>query len=200
MSIISDRLRELRGASSQAVMAKPLAITYQQWAKYERGESAPGAEMLMKICHAHACSADWLLGLSGKGEEKMPSPCAVEGPYSPSPSVLGERLKELRGSLSQAGFASRIGIKQTSYSAWERGVKEPGASVVAKIASAFGVSTDWLLGMSDDRRATSPRLERDSNDPRLAVMEKEIRLLRGEIAGLKLALHNASSTPTFACG
>ena len=63
MSVLSERLRELRGASSQAEMARPLEITYQQWAKYERGESAPGAEMLVKICRAHACSSDWLLGL-----------------------------------------------------------------------------------------------------------------------------------------
>ena len=156
--------------------------------------------MLLKICRAHACSADWLLGLTGKGEEEeTPSGAAEES--ASSSSVLGERLKELRGSMSQAAFANRIGIKQTSYSAWERGVKEPGATVVAKIASAFGVSTDWLLGMSDDRRSTAPRAERVPIDPRLAAMEKEIKLLHGEITGLKLALHNASdSTPTFACG
>ena len=63
MSILSERLRVLRGNSSQADMARPLEITYQQWAKYERGEVAPGAEMLVKICRSHACSADWLLGL-----------------------------------------------------------------------------------------------------------------------------------------
>mgnify|MGYP002676645197 CR=1 FL=1 len=63
MSIIAERLRELRGSSSQAEMANPLGIKYQQWAKYERGESAPGAEMLIKICKVHSCSSDWLLGL-----------------------------------------------------------------------------------------------------------------------------------------
>ena len=64
MSILSERLRELRGTQSQAEMAAPLGIKYQHWAKYERGESAPGAEMLANICRVHACSADWLLGLS----------------------------------------------------------------------------------------------------------------------------------------
>jgi len=63
MSVLSDRLRELRGPQSQAEMAKPLGIVYQQWAKYERGESAPGSELLAKICKIHSCSADWLLGI-----------------------------------------------------------------------------------------------------------------------------------------
>ena len=71
MSILSERLRELRGMSSQSEMARPLEITYQQWAKYERGESAPGAEMLVKICRAHACSADWLLGLDAPASHSV---------------------------------------------------------------------------------------------------------------------------------
>ena len=199
-NIIGERLRELRGPSSQSSMAQTVDVKQQNWARWECGIVTPSAEMLLKICRAHACSADWLLGLTGKGEEEeTPSGAAEES--ASSSSVLGERLKELRGSMSQAAFANRIGIKQTSYSAWERGVKEPGATVVAKIASAFGVSTDWLLGMSDARRSTAPRAERVPIDPRLAAMEKEIKLLHGEITGLKLALHNASdSTPTFACG
>ena len=61
------------------------------------------------------------------------------------------RLKELRGSMSQDEFASIIGAKQTSYSSWERGIKEPSISNLLKIASTLGVSSDWLLGLSDER-------------------------------------------------
>ena len=75
MSILSDRLRELRGSQSQAAMAAPLGIKYQHWAKYERGESAPGAEMLANICRIHACSADWLLGLRAS---QPPTECPSE--------------------------------------------------------------------------------------------------------------------------
>lgn len=63
MSDLGNRLKELRGSQSQREMADPLGIKYQQWAKYERGEVAPGADMLKQICLVHACSADWLLGL-----------------------------------------------------------------------------------------------------------------------------------------
>lgn len=75
MSILSERLRELRGEQSQLQMAEPLGMKYQHWAKYERGESAPGAELLAKICRVHSCSADWLLGLSNK-----PTTITASGP------------------------------------------------------------------------------------------------------------------------
>ena len=197
-TVLKERRQALGLTTTQC--AKMLGVTQPAWNQWELGLREPKFERLRDICRVLGVSSDWLLGLTGKGEEEETPSGAVEESASSS-SVLGERLKELRGSMSQAAFANRIGIKQTSYSAWERGVKEPGATVVAKIASAFGVSTDWLLGMSDDRRSTAPRAERVPIDPRLAAMEKEIKLLHGEITGLKLALHNASdSTPTFACG
>ena len=63
MSTIGERLRELRGASSQAEMARTVDVKQQNWARWECDVVAPGAEMLAKICRVHACSADWLLGL-----------------------------------------------------------------------------------------------------------------------------------------
>ena len=64
MSVLSDRLRELRGTQSQSEMAAALNMKYQQWARYEKGDVAPGADILANICRVHAVSADWLLGLS----------------------------------------------------------------------------------------------------------------------------------------
>lgn len=64
------------------------------------------------------------------------------------------RLKELRGNMSQEEFATRTGTKQTSYSCWERGEKDPSISVLYQISTTFGVSADWLLGLSDVREPT----------------------------------------------
>lgn len=66
---------------------------------------------------------------------------------------LYERLRELRGNESQTSFAKRIGTKQTTYSAWERGEKAPPANSIALICKACGVSSDYLLGLSDDPKA-----------------------------------------------
>lgn len=64
MSVLSERLRKLRGTSSQSEMASAANMKYQQWARYEKGEVVPGADVLANICKVHAVSADWLLGLS----------------------------------------------------------------------------------------------------------------------------------------
>ena len=63
MSTLSVRLRELRGDSSQAEMANSIGIPQQAWARYEKGIVSPNASTIESICRAHACSADWLLGL-----------------------------------------------------------------------------------------------------------------------------------------
>lgn len=70
--------------------------------------------------------------------------------------ILPERLRALRGTMSQSDFATKIGVKQTSYSSWERGIKDPAAQTVAQIANTFGVSADWLLGLSDRPPNPSP--------------------------------------------
>lgn len=80
MSILSDRLRLLRGTSSQSDMATAANMKYQQWARYEKGEVVPGADVLANICKVHAVSADWLLGLSdGRNvSDAKPPPSTID--------------------------------------------------------------------------------------------------------------------------
>lgn len=73
MSTIGERLRELRGGSSLREMAEPIGIKYNAWARYESGGSLPGSDILEKICRAHSCSADWLLGLPTRGGVVAPN-------------------------------------------------------------------------------------------------------------------------------
>ena len=65
--------------------------------------------------------------------------------------IFCERLKELRGGMSQRDFAIKIGANQQTYSNWEAGRKDPASSVLPSIATTMGVSIDWLLGLSDRR-------------------------------------------------
>lgn len=74
MSVLSERLRELRGNSTQSEMARQLGMARPQWIRYENGESVPGADTLEKICRTHACSADWLLGLDNLRSATPPPP------------------------------------------------------------------------------------------------------------------------------
>ena len=63
MSVLSDRLRQLRGETSQSEFASALGMKQQQYARYEKGIAVPGADILANICRIHAASSDWLLGL-----------------------------------------------------------------------------------------------------------------------------------------
>ena len=71
MSTLGDKLRELRGETSQSEMARTLKMARPQWIRYENGTSVPGADIIEKICRVHACSADWLLGLNDKSPTVM---------------------------------------------------------------------------------------------------------------------------------
>ena len=71
MSTIGVRLKELRGTSSQAEMAKGVNVKQQNWARWENDVVSPSAEMLATICRVHACSADWLLGLKDLGNSTV---------------------------------------------------------------------------------------------------------------------------------
>ena len=64
--------------------------------------------------------------------------------------IIQDRLRELRGNLSQSEFSKKIGVSQTSYSGWETAGKDPVSSAIELIARACHVSSDWLLGLTDD--------------------------------------------------
>ncbi len=61
---------------------------------------------------------------------------------------VGEIIKELRTerNISQAFLAQQIGVSQKAVDYWERGINEPKASYIVKLADYFDVSADYLLG------------------------------------------------------
>ena len=67
--------------------------------------------------------------------------------------ILSKRLKELRieNNYSQYEIANIIGIAQVTYSHYELGRRSVSIQNLVKIAKIYNVSTDYLLGMSDDR-------------------------------------------------
>ncbi len=69
--------------------------------------------------------------------------------------MLSERLKELRkkANLTQKDMADHFGTSQPSYQAWESGKRKPNSENLDKIANFFNVSTDYLLGNTDQKNA-----------------------------------------------
>lgn len=66
--------------------------------------------------------------------------------------ILGERLKELRADhgMTQRELAQKLGINSVTYLHYEKGQREPPLSLLADMAKCFGVSVDYLLGLTDE--------------------------------------------------
>ena len=66
---IGEKLRSLRGQSSQASVAKIMGVSQPCWQAWETDKREPNVTTIHDICKKLNCSADWLLGL-----EIQPSP------------------------------------------------------------------------------------------------------------------------------
>lgn len=66
---------------------------------------------------------------------------------------VGSKLKELRVILdkNQKEFAAMLGVRQSTLSSYENDVSIPSIDVLYDIATKFGVSLDWMFGLSDSR-------------------------------------------------
>ncbi len=66
--------------------------------------------------------------------------------------TFAKRLKEIRESqgLLQVDVARELEIATTTYSNWEQGRTLPALTYLPALANYFGVTTDYLLGISKD--------------------------------------------------
>ncbi|HDR7611428.1 TPA: helix-turn-helix transcriptional regulator [Bacillus mycoides] len=74
--------------------------------------------------------------------------------------MIGEKIKELRknSKITQEQLGNAIGVSKMAVSYFEKGKKSPGRETLEKIADYFNVTTDYLLGRSED-----PELNEEEN-------------------------------------
>ncbi len=79
-------------------------------------------------------------------------------------NTLAKRLRELRleSNYTQEEIAKKIGLKKASYGAYERSLNTPDAFTLLELAKIFSVTTDYLLGASDEKNAIN-RLSYNEN-------------------------------------
>lgn len=67
-------------------------------------------------------------------------------------SLFHERIKFLRveKKLTQKQMAEMVETTERAYQYYESGTREPNVETLIKISNLFSVSTDYLLGCSDD--------------------------------------------------
>jgi transcriptional regulator with XRE-family HTH domain len=66
--------------------------------------------------------------------------------------MLSKRIILLRKreNLTQVGLAQKLSISRSRLSQYELGARQPDNEMLQKIAEFFNVSTDYLLGISDN--------------------------------------------------
>ena len=66
-------------------------------------------------------------------------------------SVIGERLADIRKDHgdTQQTLADRLQVSKFSVSNWEQEKSEPDHEILIKICKLYGVSSDYLLGLSN---------------------------------------------------
>lgn len=76
---------------------------------------------------------------------------------------FSERLKKSRTdrAFSQGELAKRVGVHYTQIGRYENKGAQPSADILAKLASALGVSVDFLMGGSLEDQAQDTLSDRD---------------------------------------
>ncbi len=75
--------------------------------------------------------------------------------------MIGDRLRQLRieTQLSQEKLAKELQVKPATVSRYENGTNEPDIKTIGWYAKRFGVSTDWIFGLTDDPTPYTPSAE-----------------------------------------
>lgn len=88
-------------------------------------------------------------------------------------NTTAERIRELRieNNLTQLELAQRANLERKAISRYESGLNVPGGKALSMLAQIFGVSADYLLGLTDDPSRMS--------ESELSPLEREaVRALR----------------------
>jgi len=89
----------------------------------------------------------------------------VNGPFGDFMDELdlaqvGERVRSLRGGLTQAAFAERLGLERKSVGRYEAGERAPDAVALLRLMMEFGADPAWVL----TGRGASPSISSDERE------------------------------------
>lgn len=133
-----DRLKLLRETKrlTQKEMGEKLGMSGPSYSKYEYGLREPSIETLIDISKHLDCSIDYLL----KGDGSNPI------------VTFGKKISNLRKemNLSQGDLSERMGMNKSSLAMYEIDQREPNFETLVKFANFFDVTTDYLLGRTDE--------------------------------------------------
>jgi transcriptional regulator with XRE-family HTH domain len=95
---------------------------------------------------------------------------------------LGERIREFRikRGFTQNQMAEKLGMTESNFSSYERDKSVPPSEKLNRIALILDVSTDYLLGRTNDPTPYSDKSEDESPE-----FDEEVRALARDIQALE---------------
>lgn len=116
---------------------------------------------------------------------------------------IGERIKKhrLKNNLTQKELSVQLGLTSKMISFYENDERTPPADILVKLSKIFAVSTDYLLGLSEDKKDgvfSDFEVELLNSFRALSKDEQEevIEILRLKLRRLKKDMNVKSSNST----
>lgn len=110
METLGDRIKNIRGMTSQAQFASGLGITQTKLSRYERNTTPPEIDFLVRLSRQYAVSLDWLL--TGNKSSPSPQPNDVADAFATgevkSQSILDSQYVTTLATLESELAAERI--------------------------------------------------------------------------------------------
>ncbi len=148
---MKDRLKQIRKhlGLSQIEFARRINVSPGFVSNIENGRCNLSEDTIENICSSFNVERDWLL--YGKGEMFTPGNEKASAERKSS----GDRVKKVRidEGLSQIAFAERIGYSTIQVRFVEYHRLTPSNDFLAKVASVFGISFNWLLTGEGEEKA-----------------------------------------------
>jgi transcriptional regulator with XRE-family HTH domain len=73
-----------------------------------------------------------------------------------SAKLFGQRLREVRGGMTQAEFAKVMEITTPTVIRYESGERLPSVDFLHRLITTFGVAATWILQGGEDRQLSLP--------------------------------------------
>lgn len=94
--------------------------------------------------------------------------------------TIAQRISRARRylNINQKELAQRANITEASLSRYENGIREPKSAVLSRLAEALEVSTDYLLGLSEDRDYDKSDISNKSEKDIKTILENAEKMLK----------------------
>ncbi|MYU78605.1 helix-turn-helix domain-containing protein [Ligilactobacillus salivarius] len=108
--------------------------------------------------------------------------------------MFGSRLKNLRNErkLTQDDLGKLLNVSGKTIGTWERDSRQPNIESINKLATIFGVTTDYLLGNSDEKKSQKYYELSDKEKNDIAIQAE--RLMEGIESGHNLNFYGEPAT------